>query len=34
MLPTMSFLTGLKATEPSLSVQLLVYICDVPLKQA
>ena len=32
MLPTMSLLTGLKATEPSLSVVLLVYGFNVPLR--
>ena len=33
MLPTMSLLTGLKATEPSLSVLLSVFIFDVPLDE-
>ena len=34
MLPTMSLLTGLKATEPSLSVIISVYIFNVPLRWA
>lgn len=32
MLPTMSLLTGLKATEPNLSVLLLVDVIDVQLR--